>query len=492
MLEAVVESMDGIMFARQVQKSRIICALTLWYCTSTVAVIASEVVEVSLQDTVSSPSDIIVPVAPVQTPAQAQIAPLNTAPLDRPRGGGLAQQLESRPQTQPRSPAPQIATLGNQNYNSLVNSNMYASPLLNNLVGSSTGSSGALNRYFGSSAHGSLLKTPEMFGDFRRPGPALTIGNAFLPPSNTSREDNRPLEIPSAASYSGLRISENNYALPQDRVWFAYNHMHNAFAQPGGDISLDRFTFAIEKTLFGGTTSAELRLPLVGSLDAGNGINGEIVYSGGNYGNLSVILKRVLYADDQRVWSYGLGIEMPTGSTVQGVQNAQTVTSIQIEPNSVYLTPYLGAMRTFDDIWYAHGFLQIDVPTSGERLVVASGGNVRDEYQINSPTLLEIDLGGGVWLIAPDRCRPVGLAYSSELHIATAVSEVDSFSSTVLPGGRRVDVNSQNSVQNIVNLTNGLHATLRQGWSLRSGIVVPLLEQRIFDTEVFAQVNCRF
>ena len=465
---------------------------------------------VYLQESASSPSDRAASEIAEQGSPSAT-AETTTAPAEQagPIRMGLSDGLTQVPQApgqpaasaapnaaaQPPATGPQVTTLGrNNNYRSLAAAPTYVSPFVSLTgIGDSTASP-ASDQYFGSASHRSLLKMPEMFGDFRRPGTALSFDPNFLSllPDDDAHSDERPTDFPSASSFSGLRISENNFALPQDRVWLGYNHFHNAYLQPGGDISLDRFVMGMEKTFFGGSSSVEFRLPMSAGISLDSAFVGPTAYSGGSFGNLSFILKRVLFANDKSVLAFGLGIEVPTGSESHASDTLNGLAEVTVDPAAVYLTPYLGAMRRFDDIWFAQGFLQVDVPTGGDSLIVSLSGGPAESFKMNQPPLLQVDVGLGAWLLTPGTGNSFGLAATSEIHVATALADADTFTVAdplTLPN---VFINVDSSIRTVVNSTHGLQASLPNGWALRTGVAVPLLTERIFDTEILVQLNRRY
>ncbi len=463
------------------------------------------------QDNTASPSDIRLQEGPDSDAVRAQIS--DAVPLEqerssrRPSNSPTAPDVSSQqaPQTtesqpvpdnlgQTDSPArnpttrarPNVATLGDNQFSGLSRSNFYASPIAASLGAGGGASSSALSAYFGSAAHRNLLETPEMFGDFRRPGPSIAFDPfAFYSPDPHSEEPRS--DFPSASSFSGMRISENNVALPQDRVWFGYNHFHNAFNQPGGDLSLDRFVLGLEKTFHGGASSVELRMPIAGSIDPSGTFGGTTAYAGGSFGNLSVILKRVLLAGESGVLAGGLAVEAPTGSKSYASDTGNGAAAITIDPKAVYLTPYLGALCTYNDIWFVNSFLLLDVPTSGESMLASLGGNPAQQFYINKQTTLQLDIGGGVWLLTPEE-SVCGLALINELHLATALNSADTFQVNPGAGLPNVFVN-ENAINTILNYTTGLHTQLSEKCSVRAAISVPMMQQRIFDTEILVQVN---
>ena len=65
--------------------------------------------------------------------------------------------------------------------------------------------------------------------------------------------------------------NEHARALPTDRVFFLYNHFHNALRLQTQNTSttdnVDQFTFGFEKTSDDGQWSFELRMPFSGGAD---------------------------------------------------------------------------------------------------------------------------------------------------------------------------------------------------------------------------------
>ncbi|MEC8554529.1 MAG: hypothetical protein VXZ82_05915 [Planctomycetota bacterium] len=452
-----------------------------------------------LQDLAPSPSDQVLTSRPNQEKAAtgpaaqsgdqerpaAQPAPPSTAtPQANQQQQSPTPQMQARRSRAEVRSGPNVASLGNDRLNLLSRSSYYASPIALSL-GASQGTS--RTSYFRSAVHRNLLDTPEMFGDFRSPGYSLLFDN-FSPGYSYDNNDSDPgVDTPTAVSFGGMRVSENNVALPQDRIWFSYHHMHNAFQLPANDVSLDRFVLGFEKTFLDGAASLEFRLPMAGSLDPSDT---STAYAGGSFGNLDVIFKRVLFANDRRVVAAGVRVETPTGSSWSAKSLTSGPASFTLDPSAVHITPYLGCLRQLDDIWFVNSFFQLDMATNGDRLITSLNNGPTQEFKVNPPPMLQIDIGGGVWLVTPSDSA-VGWAAISELHLATALGEDDAFLVDPIGGSPNVFVD-QIPIRNILNLTNGLHAQINSGFSVRMGISVPLLNDRIFDTEAMVQVNRRF
>lgn len=428
----------------------------------------------------------------VESPVLAASAALQES---GPTSATPAQAQPSTPQSATTTPAaqpsrPNLASLGRGRYRTLTRSSAYASPVALSLGAGGGAATSRASAYFGTSTHRNLLKTPEMFGDFRRPYSSLNYDPFFVGGTGGSPHDSQEADpgadFPSAGSFSGMRVSENNVALPQDRIWTSFHHYHNAFQMQTGDTDLNRFIIGFEKTFGGGTSSLEFRLPISGSLDPVDP-NGNTAFAGGSFGNLDVIYKRVLLATDDRVLAVGLRVETPTGSKWHSSDNLSGPASFTVDPHAVYITPYVGALREINDIWFINSFLQVDIATGGDRLLASLNGNPAQEFRINQPPLLQIDVGGGVWLVTPSE-QQIGWAAVSELHMAFALDDDDAFLIDPTAALPNIAVD-QVPIRNLVNFTNGLHAQLDEFWSVRAGISVPLLVDRIFDTEVMVQIN---
>ncbi|MFN3193267.1 MAG: hypothetical protein ACE361_22335 [Aureliella sp.] len=448
-----------------------------------------------------SPSDLV---AEESTPVSLQLtdetttSPLAAQSQSPTKAPPSEQQTPIAPQANaPSNPranpvvGPNVANIGNSRLNVLSRSGVYASPVALSLGLGGTQASASVGRYFGSAVHRNLLQTPEMFGDFRRPGTSLTFFPvAHSSGSNLTTGDGDDdgaiagIDFPSAQAFSGMRVSENNVALPQDRVWTSYHHFNNAFNLPSGNLDLDRFIIGFEKTFNGGSSSIEVRLPIAGSLDPVDP-TGNTAFAGGSFGNLGLIYKRVLMANQDRVLAAGLRIETPTGSEWHSSDSSGA--EFSFAPRAVYLTPFIGALREFNDIWFVNSFLQLDIATGGDRLRASLNGNPAQDFFVDQPPLLQIDIGGGVWLVTPAE-QAVGVSYLSEIHIATALADDDAFAVDPNFGTPNVFVEDA-AIRSVVNLTNGLHFQFSELCSVRTAFSVPLLEDRIFDSEFMVQIN---
>jgi hypothetical protein len=349
----------------------------------------------------------------------------------------------------------------------------------------------------------SLASVPNMFGDDCGMTTALVT---IVGPNGQVTESQFMLPIVGGARTT--KMAENDIAMPVDRVFFNYNHYHNAFEMsqtqafpPGTTLfrqePIDRYTVGVEKTFFDGMTSVELRMPFNGSFDAS--LPGMTV-SNGNVGNLGVVLKGLLYQDELLGIGTGLGIDTPTGSSTDARLGTA---NLRFENEAVHLLPWLGFLYApGDPQWgwgsglFMTGFVQVDVAANGNNVqFVDPGSGARTNLgRYTEQTLLFADLGVGHWLYRDsDAPRWTGLAVVGELHYTTSLQDTDVLAGTA-NGTGAVITNVANRVD-VLNGTIALQALMFDASSLRVGGVFPLgsdPERRFFDAEVQVQFNRRF
>lgn len=341
-----------------------------------------------------------------------------------------------------------------------------------------------------SPAYNRLASIPNMFGDFYQAGPRLVAASPFYTTEPTT-------DLPLAGSCGRLSVADNNQAFTQDRVYLLYNHFENAVnvnaisyssaTDKHRNFPVDRYTIGFEKTLVEGLWSVQMSMPFSGQIELEAPISS---MTGGTVGNLSVVVKRLLYATELTSVAAGLGIDTPTGSDVSGHVNFTTFT---IHNEAVHLVPYLGISRAPDERVFWHGFLQVDVPVNGNSVTY------RDMFfgdgtfgSLSEQTLLHIDVAAGYWLFHDESARLLtGLAPVLELHYTTSLNN---------PAPTQGDLfftsfNFENpSTVDVLDATVGLHSELRHNTLLRVGGAFPLRTEpnRTFAAELQVQLERRF
>jgi len=349
-----------------------------------------------------------------------------------------------------------------------------------------------------------LATVPNMFGDLA--GGTNTIkfeGNPSAPPKFASSS----FTLPMAGGGSRIgKIAENDSPIPRDRIFFSYNHFQNVFQvseTPSGPAPtifrqepLDRYTMGFEKTFLDGWTSVELRMPFTGTLNAQLDTVG---LNAGNIGNMTVVLKSLLYMDSATAVGAGMAIETPTGTDTFARIDT---TTLRFKNETTHLLPYIGFVWSpGDPRWgwgsglFLSGFAQIDINTAGNSVDTLSPNRVpiNSLGKLTDQNLGFLDIAAGYWLYRdPDAPRLTGVAVVSELHYTTTLQNADQITGNV--DGGVLSLNGNNKRFDVLNGTVGLQFLLFDASSLRVAGVFPLGDEsrRLFDSEVQVQFNRRF
>ena len=354
---------------------------------------------------------------------------------------------------------------------------------------------------------------------------------------------------------SRLNISENNTPLPSDRFYFSYRHFHNVSEtkvfQFENDLNIDRFTLGAEKTCLDGMLSVEVRVPVAREL----GSTFDIILDDfdpsrttvpindrdGEFGNVSVIGKLLLYESRRFALSTGVAVLIPTAEDV--IANGDFFANFEIiEPEvlfafadvdfdvlvkneTVNVSPFVSWLWLPHQRLFHQGFLQIDVPTNPSDGRIAVDGDVfpfidgdpftqgiqpfflatipvdvAEAEDLFQQTLLRLNLGFGYWMYKnPAAPRLRSLAALLEVHYTTALEDARLFSANLFSfdfgGPIPVDFAAGNGANriDIVNLTLGFAAEVGQT-TITNGFVLPLSkgDNKAFDMEYNLQVQRRF
>ncbi len=348
-----------------------------------------------------------------------------------------------------------------------------------------------------------LASVPNMFGDL------AGATSTFIGEAGASGATSGTFTLPIAGGGSRIgKISENDSPIPRDRVFFSYNHFQNVvqlsetpILPPGPTLfrqaPIDRYTMGVEKTFFGGWTSVELRMPFLGSLDAQLP---NVGMTGGNFGNLTVVLKSLLYMDSSTAIGAGMAIETPTGSDTF---TRIVTTRLQFRNEATHLLPFIGFVWSpGDPRWgwgsglFLTGFAQMDINTASNTIDVLGPNNTPAATvgKLTDQNLAFLDLAAGYWLYRdPYAPRLTGLAAVTELHYTTSLQDADRINGTIQNTGP-FSLNSTDKRFDVLNGTIGVQALLYDASSLRVAGVFPLGNdnRRLFDSEVQVQYNRRF
>jgi hypothetical protein len=330
-----------------------------------------------------------------------------------------------------------------------------------------------------------LASVPNMFGDSN----GLGLGGQVYQDSNFFPGSTPYSDIPSAGAARNVKISENNKALPVDRVYFTYNHFHNAleagsFNTGPKSFSIDQYTIGAEKTFRDGLWSCEVRMPFTGAYRFDSP---DFSDSTGHFGNLAVIVKRLLYSSCTCVVGAGLGINTPTGSDVRGTVGNS---SFAIRNDAVHLAPWIGFLSEPREKVFFQGFFQVDVPLGGNGVVV----NTTPIGKFNEQTLMFVDLETGYWLFRNRDGVLSALAGVLEFHYTTTLQDADKVQGFDPITFDFLTVTNLNNRVDVFNMTLGVHAQLGELTTLSVGGAFPLdsAPDRMFDGELQIFLNRRF
>ena len=294
-------------------------------------------------------------------------------------------------------------------------------------------------------------------------------------------------DIPPPGGTRRAKISENDKALPMDRVFFTYNHFHNAIdtslvGSGTRSLSIDQYTFGLEKTFRDGLYSVELRMPFSRTPQVAGT---DLLLDGGDVGNFTVTFKRLLFATRTTAVGIGLPIQTPTGSDVRGWG---AVSDMSVSNDAVYLAPFIGFLNMPNERIFCEGFLQVDLAANGNR-VVFGGNNIG---RLSEQNLLYVDLALGYWLHRNPQSRFLtGVATMVEYHYTTTLQDADVVSGT--DGHQLLQFGNTFNRMDISNLTVGFHTEFGKT-TVRVGGAFPLSgnSNRLYDAELQVSVNRRF
>jgi hypothetical protein len=223
--------------------------------------------------------------------------------------------------------------------------------------------------------------------------------------------------------------------------------------------------------------------------------------TGGQIGNLAVILKSLLHQDETLAIVAGMGIDIPTGSDFQVIDRSAggvvPPTQFTFQNDSLHLLPFLGFLVGGSDLpYFVNGFVQVDIATAGNRVQAGPvGGPGATLGLFNEQNLLFVDLGTGYWLYRdPTNDQGVtSFAAILEFHYTSSLQDTDVVAANV--NGSPINYRNNFNRFDVVNITTGVQAQLYNNTNIRVAGVFPLGaadDRRFFDSEVQVQINRRF
>lgn len=268
------------------------------------------------------------------------------------------------------------------------------------------------------------------------------------------------------------KVSENNSALPQDRVGVNFSTLQNVaigrkFGSGAVIEDLQEYRFFAEKTFFDGAASFELIAPVYNSTQSEIDSNDEFLLGPqvhGEFGDLAFGIKGLLHRREGRAISAGLRVEAPTRK-----DPFVAIADSRLDDDVWHFTPYLSGQWTPTEKTFVNSFISYRMNSSS---MVSRSDD--DSFLIREPTYLMLDGSVGHWLVRRPDCRGLtGLASILELHYATTpesepVYARQGISATGLALGHT----------DYLNLTAGLVSRWNEKVSLSSAFAFPLRSNR--------------
>lgn len=265
-----------------------------------------------------------------------------------------------------------------------------------------------------------------------------------------------------------IKISENNSALPQDRLLLDFNYFHDVPLYTG--VNVERFTPGFEKTFFDGQASIELRAPTAVTLDNTIVQGGGTDLSNGEFGDMRITPKVLLLRSEKTAVCLGMTVTVPTGADARLVR-ADGAELVRIHNESVVLGPFLGGLFTSNDRLFFQGFLQYEVDAGGSPVSVNPNLTGLERVgELQGTTFQYVDLGAGWWAYRDPSYSSVlqGVALVSELHWSRSLAAGD----FVQSDGFLVGDLTRNT--QLLDLTLGMHFDIRNRTTLTAGYSLPI------------------
>ena len=262
----------------------------------------------------------------------------------------------------------------------------------------------------------------------------------------------------------GLKIADNQYPRPVDRVWVSFNYydgvnsgLNSELRAPIKNMQVYNEVFGFEKTFLDQQASIGFRIP-INTLTITSGFPGP---SGTHTstGNFSSFFKYVLWQDNRgSLISGGVDLSFPTGpTTFAGYPTTQGIKAFEFQP-------FLGYIYQRDQ-YYLQGFSSIAVPTDR-----------------NLATMYYFDIGVGYFVYRSQNPRAL---------ISTIVPVFETHLNIPL-NWAGFQPRFLGSTPDVVDLTWGLHLGLASRAVLTAAYIHPVTGPTPFSGELALLLNVPF
>lgn len=276
---------------------------------------------------------------------------------------------------------------------------------------------------------------------------------------------------------------DNGSPIPQDRVYFFYNHV-GSYPALGTPFDINRYVFGFEKTFYDGLFSLELRVPFAGTANSDQVTGQDLSVGHSEFGNLGLVFKGVLFRTPTLLVSAGLGISVPTADTSRLTVNGKSI--VEIQNRAVLLQPVFGVAWAPSDRVYGQLGVQFDFdPCTNPVNTVDASGNPYRAGALRDYSYAFVSGAAGWWVYRNDAATLTRLALQGELHFDAAMGQQH----LVRDGNILI---GDFAGRTVLNGTAGVVALFGPRASLSLGVSFPLAGDRLYDWNLIAQLNYRF
>ncbi len=310
---------------------------------------------------------------------------------------------------------------------------------------------------------------------------------------NTAPQDG--FNMPIGGGDRQYKISENVSPIPVDRWFVNYNH----FSQPvqnatGSGQDVDRVTLGFEKTFLDGSSSFELRVPIVGGLSSSQDITGTGDQTDIEFGNMNLVFKSILLQNgNDSALTAGVTVNVPTAGDATVVNGMTNTTIVMIDNQSVHVLPFVAYYHQHSSRTWSTVIAQLDFDVNGTTFYDEDDGGRINFGRYQEQNFLYLDYSFGHWCyVAPydsGFIRRFGVI--GELHYSTTINDTDTAQAG--PSSADVVTNPFNRID-VLNATGGIRFQLGDGYLLTAAAVAPLKdgENQLFDSEIAILLTKQF
>jgi hypothetical protein len=349
---------------------------------------------------------------------------------------------------------------------------------------------------------------PNMIGDNTvHPARILSYN---MPDNLSGLTETMPIPLTPTMNVTSLNVAENFNAEVENRFYAdlrmfdggqSYGVTENRNALTSAKKDTSRLTLGFEKKI-GYRHSIELRLPiiLVGLKSEQNIVGITEPELTTEFGNFSLIYKKVTYRTPEVTVCWGIGLNAPTSPDVKlTYQPGQGRDAIRgtIKNDKVSFVPYIGLQWDREQSQtFGHLLGQLDITVGKDRLQFTDHryGLTNYEVKLTEPSLFRFHLGAGRWFFHhaedPSLLRIGGML---EVHSTSNINSLNSktIRSNTKASGNYFSATATKHHWIAINLVGGIPIQTRRA-IIQPFIAIPLTEVRYFNCEGGISADVRF